>query len=700
MRNPDRTGIHMIRRQSIIPAAAVVMLLVQRLVAATVNLNYESAPSPDGPWEPVEVGSKVLQADGSISVEAEGNRFYRLRIEGTGAATPSASVRLGALPPDAARRLASRLPDLGRFLRPILIDRSEPTNGVVQSPLDDLLLPGAWKTAVLSSNAIPIYDPAWRGGLEPAYVEVKLVAAPVQRRNPGLEGSTQEQDSGRGSILLSLTDADLAIPSFSEQGSTPSERLVAQLGLTDGAGRRLLSPPAGHRVMRYGPTFHALENASGVVVASLGAQPFRPPRELASRFPMGNRGRGDETGGEPGTNLATGLALGFGGYSNYGEFKRDYLENPTYQLLRARRAARARAELEIEAGRVPEAPTLLRMVRGTSIHILDNSAVDAFFLDEDDAEMDAVPFVTVTASRGGGLDIAARGAGQGNLTIRSGRQVLRYQIRVGLVSRAASTQGGETFVPGWQEPQVWDAGGYDEQPRYWQVYDPAWCKAVGCGPTAWAILLGWWDRHGVPSAFAVGSGAGLLNSLRNQDAPLWLDLDSDSAGYYRVVRLYHRLHESCNVMCFGPFSDAGATAPDDMVQGWWGPTTPGRRTTASGVYMPYPLPEPPNRLLGYSYKWSWDLMDPDWNEPSNVIRSANKKGRPAIVGLGWLWHYGVSYAYRLQEFKQSQDGPVLATRQWFRVNEGWGKDNGEWYSGDDTFLGFDLKLTQKNQLAP
>lgn len=690
----------MILLKLLVRPAIAGLLLFQGLVAATVNLNYESAPSADGPWEPVEAGAQVRQADGSISVDASGVRFYRLRIEGADAANPSSSVRLGALPETAARRLAFRLPELGRFLRPVFVAPPGGSNDPVQALDDRLPIPSAWKSAVLSSNAVPIYDPAWRDGREPAYVEVKMVAAPLRRRNAGLQGSTREQDSDRGSILLSLTDDDLAIPFFSSRGSTPSERLVAQLGLVDGAGRQVLSPPAGHRVLRYGPTFHVLENATGLAVASLGAQPFRPPTDLASRFPRGSRGSGDEASAEPGTNAPTGLALGFGAYSNYAEFKQDYLNNPTYQILRSRRAARARLEMEVEAGRIPEAPTVVRMVRGTSTHILDTSAVDAFYLDDEDSDIDTDPFVTVTATRGGGLDIVARRIGTGELTIRSGRQRFRYQIRVGLTSRAASTLGDETFVPGWQEPKIWDAGGYDEQPRYWQTDHPDWCSAVGCGPTAWAILLGWWDRHGVPSAFAVGSGNSLLTSLRTQDAPFYLDEDYEPSGYDRVMKLYHVLHDSCDVMCFGAATDAGATPPGDMVEGWWAPTARARRTNPQGVYFPYPLPPPPDRLMGYWYNWSWDLMDADWNEPSNVIRRANKKGRPAIVGLGWLWHYGVSYAYRYQEYKATADGPVIMVRRWFRVNEGWGKENGEWYSGDDTFLGFDLKLTQRNQLAP
>lgn len=48
-------------------------------------------------------------------------------------------------------------------------------------------------------------------------------------------------------------------------------------------------------------------------------------------------------------------------------------------------------------------------------------------------------------------------------------------------------------------------------------------------------------------------------------------------------------------------------------------------------------------MLKYSYAWAWDLLDNDWNEPANRVRASVKNGRPAIIGLGWLWHYGVAY---------------------------------------------------------
>lgn len=663
-------------------------------MAASVQIITEAAPSPEGPWKPMVVGEQIRNADGSLSVETGDIRFYRLRILGGGDSNRPTAVHLGSLPPESVKRLDTRLADLGRFLRPVFIEPSGDTNVPGVDPFRDLAGPAEWRDAQVVSNTIPVYDPAWRGGVEPAYLEVKLVRKAGLGGKGALDGSLREKGSARGSLLVSLTEADSTIPYFSTRGETPVERLMAKVGLTDAAGRPVLTPPPGHRVMRFGPTFHVLEDSGGEAIASLGAQPFRPPESLLTRFPKGDRSEGESDANEPTNSTPMGVALGFGAYRNYAEFKRDYLTNPVYAELRNRRAARARAEMDIEAGRIPEAPPLIQLTPGSTIHLLDAAGVDGFFLDDDNSPSSLRPFVKVTAPRGGGLDLVANYRGEAGLIVRSGRSVQRFHVRVGDSPRSAGPSGGE-FVPGWQDAQVWDAGGYDEQPRYWQVFDDEWCSAVGCGPTAWAILLGWWDRHGVPSAFAVGSGNVLRQSLRTEDAPFMLDPDENPGGYNRVIKLYRTLHESCQVMCFGVFSDAGATAPGDMVQGWWAPTRAARRTDSNGVYFGHPLPEPSNRLVGYSYRWAWDLMDPDWNEPSNVIRKANKSGRPAIVGLGWLWHYGVSYAYRYQAYQAVPGGAPIAVRRWFRVNEGWGKDTGEWYSGDDTFLGFDLDLTQR-----
>jgi hypothetical protein len=192
---------------------------------------------------------------------------------------------------------------------------------------------------------------------------------------------------------------------------------------------------------------------------------------------------------------------------------------------------------------------------------------------------------------------------------------------------------------------------------------------VGCGPVAWAILLGHWDRErNVPAAFY----RNIPGDFTISDAPFKV---ADKPTHMHAV--YDSLHDYCDVICSST-SSAGATAPGDMIEGG-----------ATYLWLPKIF-----GYLGYSYSWAWDLTDPDWNEPSNRIRKSIKNGRPAIVGLGWLWHYGVAYKYRYQEFMVAPNVVVLK-RRWFAVNEGWGKNKGAWYSGGDTFLGATIKPWQK-----
>lgn len=450
-------------------------------------LKYEQADTANGPWRGVDSSDQIRQADGGIALRVEGTKFFRLQFTPPNGATPLSTVRLGALSPDAARVLGTRVAELSRFLRPLAITRGTDTTPPTSDPLADLAGVASWSDATFASNAIPIYDPAYRGGLEPAYIEIKVLGA-ATRGKTGLEGTSREFSEHRRSILMSMDTHDVGIPFFSTEGETPAERLVAKLGLVDGAGRRILTPPSGHKIMRFGPMFHVLEGPNGDSVASLGTQPFKLPSNLLTAFPDPQRGAGVDDVAPP-SNSALGLRAGFQNYKSYKEFKSDYLTNPVYQELRRRRALRNAAEQEIEAGRLPAAPETVRLTATAATTILPEIAIDSFFMDDDDADVDAAPFVTITEIPGGGLRLAPVRFGDGELTVKAGRRVYKYYVTY--LPRLVGPASQDTFTPGWQEPKVWDAGGYDEQPRYWQVKRDRWCDSVGCGPVAWAILLAW-----------------------------------------------------------------------------------------------------------------------------------------------------------------------------------------------------------------
>jgi hypothetical protein len=199
---------------------------------------------------------------------------------------------------------------------------------------------------------------------------------------------------------------------------------------------------------------------------------------------------------------------------------------------------------------------------------------------------------------------------------------------------------------------------------------------VGCGPVAWAMLLAWWDHKGVPSAFAANL-PNRYNSAKTVDSQMIMK--EGQAGWQQLFSLLDELHDDCDVIC-SPFSNAGATWPSDMAEAIFGKTYTERK-----VYL----------TLGMSYYYSWDLIDPDWNNPSTLARQSIWNGRPSALGLGYLWHYALAYGYRHHEYKTSENSPPVLVKRWFACNEGWNKANGVYYSGNDTFFGTHIRFWQK-----
>ncbi|MBC8096353.1 MAG: hypothetical protein H7Y43_11115, partial [Akkermansiaceae bacterium] len=320
-------------------------------------------------------------------------------------------------------------------------------------------------------------------------------------------------------------------------------------------------------------------------------------------------------------------------------------------------------------------PQLINATVRQRVHVLQGQTILRFFLDDDEGEDTPLAAINLDGTDGG-LWITGGREGSAGLTVQTAAGVQHFELIVlpgGAALKGVARRAEGLFTPGWQTPSVWSvAGGYSSTPRYKQTTDSnLWCPKVGCGPVAWAILLAHWDRErNVPAAFYRNMPADLTIS----DAP---EKVSDKPAHMKAV--YNNLHDLCDVIC-NPTGSAGATPPGDMIE-------------AGATYLWFPKTL---GYLGFGYSWAWDLNDPDWNEPSNRIRTSIKKGRPAIVGLGWLWHYGVAYKYRYQEFKSAPNW-VVYKRRWFACNEGWGKGEGAYYSGGDTFLGAAIKPWQKIQ---
>ena len=71
--------------------------------------------------------------------------------------------------------------------------------------------------------------------------------------------------------------------------------------------------------------------------------------------------------------------------------------------------------------------------------------------------------------------------------------------------------------------------------------------------------------------------------------------------------------------------------------------------------------------------------------------SIRDRGTPAIIGTGWLSHYPLAYGYawRSRETRACPICPWNKTEysRWFRVNQGWGRDQGEWVPASTWFAG-------------
>jgi hypothetical protein len=237
-----------------------------------------------------------------------------------------------------------------------------------------------------------------------------------------------------------------------------------------------------------------------------------------------------------------------------------------------------------------------------------------------------------------------------------------YAVAVSGSSRTGNTIQPLSFTPGFQPPRFWYAGTWQDQPKYFQLEDSDWCPLVGCGPTAWAILFAWFEReHSVKAAFGSWSAF---------DAPshAW---DENRKYVFPVV---NSLHDLCDVICF-PTSDQGATEPSDMAEGGLGYS-----------YVPAL-----GGLITRSWRMAWTIWDDCPEDGALECAEAIKKGYPAVVGLGWLWHYAVAYGYQRVDFKLAPDQPPVLIYRYLKCNMGWG-DTVRWYNLCDTFFSSDFRI--------
>jgi hypothetical protein len=621
-----------------------------------MTLTYESSTSVNGPWTTVDPATVQISPTGAITVDTPvtAGTFFRMRIAANGAETALPVVTLAQVPPE--------ILDVARDHLTHVMATDSPTGE-------------AFMDAEIAPFATPLMDTGKEGA--PTHYEFRLIRRIKTARTTAFRKFDSDETgiTAAGYLICSANRNDLPVVEFSTEGESPVAHLLRKCNGV---------PPA--RVLRYGAGFWVAENARGELIANHGGEPFRLPDGISELTRQSFAGRADtETGQE---DHPPRLDLKPSGYRDYNEFKADYETNQVYKLLRDRRAAHARPYWDAIAGITP---TVFNVAVGASITVLPTLSIDAVIVDlEDDERAPA----TVSRQRTG-LKIDGNSVGRMGFKTRVGETISRYlidvQARAGVTAPKPEPKENpvaQSNGPHWKISVEAYAGSWSDQMRWWQLKDPNWCQAVGCGPLALAMLFGYWDHQGVPSAFY--TTAADFNSLSGADAPQFLNSASKKAHIHPAL---DSLHDLCDVIC-DPFSDSGATLPSDEIEGFFGYIYP----VASKVGIGSIVYGQGNALVGYSYDWAYDFWGDDWDGSGTRVANGIKKSRPGVVGLGWLWHYVVAYGYIRKDYVVTINGSDydLGLRQrFFKCNEGWGEDSAHWYSAYDVFLGLSANLFQK-----
>lgn len=587
------------------------LLAATTLNAAVAVLELERS-TDSMTWTKVALDPSLLTATGGVLQNTHGtNAIYRLKINSDQHAGFVTALTLDDAPKQAVA-IAKQ------FLEDMLIEDQE-TGGDPE---------GNWGAAQLGPVCYPLYDPAVDGGRTPAYIEFKVVRAPqtsavLTPNNPfGLSTPDTVDDRDFGHLRVALTTNDFPVPSFSQSGATPVEMLLR---------KSRTSGPV--KPVRYDEGLLVGEDAAGAIVGSIGNVPFSiDPSilEIAGKefegFDEGAQGTQDDDGPEYPAR----------GYESYQSFKTDFATNRFYVELRRLKAKSAAKEWNAVAGKEPES---IRVPLSVRTLVLGTRRIQSATVDDPKIAVVNVPTsqngLWVTGQQNGGTLL--------EVTYSDGATE-SFVLFVGTV---LVPQGAlNASLSGWQAWQYWYAGNWSDQRRYQQFQnDPQMCTggASGCGPAAWAMLFGWWDRKGAPR---------LMKSTTQADAPLYND---DSV-------------RDCNRYVFdqvGPFCVSGqaATMPWNMKAG--------RHWAA-------------HRGAGQSISWKWGLP---YLSPGSVSKVADsiKNGRPSILGLGTYWHYPLAYGYKARQNKVL--GIVVSTQRYFKCNMGWGGNSAEWHNANSTWFG-------------
>lgn len=600
------------------------ILVVPSGFAASALLRLERAPSPTGIWEEVPANTLPITAEGAFLDNNESAAaFYRMKIEDASSEFPELNIPLGEVPV-AAKSYAQGLLESMRYL--------DDDNG--------------WEEAELGPIVFPIYDPVV-GPDEPAYLEFKVqfpdprppgpLAAPTSGESSTLlAGNTPDpygspgamksyngvlsfsaeptwdsttpihRDLNQGFILVSLTKDDDPILEYATVTLTKTERL------------RWLARSSGAKMFRYGDSLLAAENEKGELIAYIGVPPVYFPDEILEYCNQEFEGVESPDGGQHPDPLP------FEGkpYDSYQQFKDDWLHSNRFQLARERRRQDASILWDIYTGALDK--TAIAVALGTETHLFPDEEVKSFTLA--DPRLASVEILR--------LGVLVVGKTVGTTTY----QVL-FADGTSRDGHFAVAEKVEPLSPdqptGWSSWSYYYAGNWGQQRRYTQ--EPGGSCYSGCGPTAWAMLYGWFDYTGAATNLIAGA------------APLYNNNAVRDCIWYIVPRV--------GVYCVG---NQGATNPWNMYKGY--------QWAASRGHAYY-----------VSYTWSVPCFYSSGarNKARDSIRN---DGRPTIIGIGCTSpHYPVAYGYKYREYRWL--GITWDTERKFKCNMGWGGSSPQWKNG-------------------
>jgi hypothetical protein len=521
-----------------------------------------------------------------------------------------------------------------------------------------------WDSAVLGPVARYVCDPMYQAGSQPAYAELRVQTADAPPQP-------------RGYILVSLTQEDRPVPEFATSGVPKTDRVLERV-----TGAEVV------RFLRYVPAYLAAEDAAGNLLAYWGTTPFARTDMTTSPARTTFSAPASAAPAAPGPNSRGGpspAAIA----AAYATMKKGFLADPDRIKMRPQRIAEAAAAWRLARGINTAAVKV--QVGQTEVAFSDRKFTAATTLTAWPAEL-----FRLTPLPTGGVQITGTEPGSEIVRLADVNGNIDFQqIVVVPATGTLTTYDAPVTRPFWFAGTGWDG----DQRQYDQ--GDKWCPAVGCGPTALAMLFGWWDANGVPAAFyRLDEGQGKAtsfrfnySSLRDSDAPKSTADATIDATY--IDPLYTDLHDLSNTFCW--VNGEGSTMPDQLVGAF--------QQYVARIQNPQPAPQNEYGDQFVDVVLQEDFHAPgvfsDWEGGGKMVAHGIQAGRPGIIGsyVGshtvFNAHYPLAYVYIIAQTQSGNTTTVLG--QYFKCNMGWGPGSPpEYYPCEEVWGGLTATFTQKS----